>query len=383
MGRFFGRFALILLICSVLTGCSKAEKDEWFESARTDAEETAEELYKKALNEDILIVYTVTTRAVQTKESFEARYPGLCVEIRDLRSPDLIEAVEANFRKGGATCDVVICTDNSGDFKERLVDTSAVVPFLPKDIASHMKKGDAEGTVSFVNEAEILFYSTMIYDECPISNIWELTDVKYRGRIYMPNPLRSFSTYALCTSFFSHSDELQKALSEYGHPEIVIPEGSNAAEVFWKMAASNIIFTNSSDEVIEALGNGEADFGFAVSSKLRFRDLGYEIEAVYSLNPFSGCRTSYSVMLARNSRNINTAKLFIRWLLGEADGNGEGYKPFNTIGTWSVRDDVSDVTEIPLDNISLIRADTGSRTVTRDQMEEFWAQILKSSATEQ
>ena len=383
MGKLLGRLAIFILIAAAFTGCGKKERDEWLEAAALTTDESVSELYEKALKEDILIVYTVTTRAAQTKESFEAQYPGLCVEIRDLRSPDLIDAVEANFKNGGSDCDVVICTDNSGDFRERLVNTSAVVPYLPSDIAAHMSmRGDKE-PVDFVNEAELLFYSAKRWDSCPITNIWELTEERYKGLIYMPNPLRSFSTYALCSATFDRSDDLKKALEAYGHSEIVIPEGNNAAEVFWKMAAQNIIFTNSSDEVVEALGNGVAGFGFAVSSKMRLNSLGYGLMPAYSLNPFSGCRTSYAVMLARNSRNVNTAKLFIRWMMGEADGKGEGYSPFNTAGTWPARDDIVGVNEVSLDEAAVIAAPAGEDAVARKKMEDFWAQVLKSSATEQ
>ena len=57
-----------------------------------------------------------------------------------------------------------------------------------------------------------------------------------------------------------------KVYSDYGKGE-ALPANADAAEYFWKMAAKNIVFTNSSDEVVEALSNGEADFGFAVSSR--------------------------------------------------------------------------------------------------------------------
>ena len=303
------------------------------------------------------------------------------MEIRDLRSPDLVEAVENNYKAGLSDCDVVICNDNSGEFKSRLVDTSIVVPYMPKDIALHMKDGAQGDMVSFVNEAELLFYSSGLGEECPIDNIWELTEEKYHGRIYMPNPLRSFSTYALCAATMTCSDEFAKARDSYGKIDDSATS-VDAAEQFWRMAADNIVFTNSSDEVVEALSNGEADFGFAVSSKLRMRDLGYGISPAYTVKPFSGCRTSYSVMLARNSKNINSAKLFIRWLLGEADGSGEGNKPFATPGTWSARDDIEDATPISLDSVNLIVPDQNEMIALKPKMETFWSEIIKNSATE-
>ena len=171
------------------------------------------------MKEVVLIVYTVSTRLTEVKESFEREYPGLLVEIRDLRSPNLVSAVEENYQKGGSDCDVVICSDNSGDFKTRLADTGIVTGYVPKDIGKHFKTADnsreageqqgnnADGILSFVYEAEMLFYNSAEYESCPIENIWELTDEKYRNRIYMPNPLRSFSTYTLCTSMFQTESE--------------------------------------------------------------------------------------------------------------------------------------------------------------------------------
>ena len=195
MEKIPGRIAaLILAMALALGGCGDAAGIEEETGNVITDNSTPEELYERALKEDILVVYTVSTRVVDTKEAFEKAYPGLFVEVRDLRSPNLIEEVEKGNVSGTPVCDVVLCNDNSGEFKSRLVDTGIVVPFLPEDIGVHMEEAAADGMVSFLNEAEILFYSTKEYSECPIENIWELTEEKYKGRVYMPNPLRSFST---------------------------------------------------------------------------------------------------------------------------------------------------------------------------------------------
>ncbi len=390
--------AVILLAGAILlTGCKNktAARDEWLESARLDDEESEDELYEKALKEDILIVYTVTTRITEVKESFEREYPGLLVEVRDLRSPNLVSAVEENYQKDGSDCDVVICSDNSGDFKTRLYDKGIVVQYMPSDIRKHMRS-DGNDMIPFVNEAEMLFYNSAKYVSCPITNIWELTEEKYRNRIYMPNPLRSFSTYTLCTSVFQNgsADRLEKACEDYFgkefDPEDALRENiaaggsrkdsawnvSACAALLWTKIAENTVFTNSSDEVVEALSNGNADFGFLVSSKMRFSDIGFTMQPVYRLDPFSGCRTSYSVTLARNSKNINTAKLFIRYLLGGEDGSGEGYKPFKTLGTWSARDDVGDGNPVALEDIDLIVPDQDF-IVKQEWTEGFWTELLR------
>ena len=372
-----GRIGALILLLLLCAGCGAA--GEHVGEPPESTMERPEELYKKALQEDVLVVYTVSTRVVQTKESFESAYPGLSVEVRDLRSPSLIEAVEKEHQSSRPECDVVLCNDNSGQFRQHLVDTGLVVPWLPADIAAHTKDNPDGNGGSFLYEAEMLFYSSLLYDTCPISNLWELTEERFRGRIYMPNPLNSFSTYALCGAMLQHTDELAEAYRLYAGKELQTAAGETAAECFWRAAAANILFTNSSDEVIEALSNGDADFGFSVSSKLRYRELGYRIEPVWNLTPFTGCRTSYAVMIAADSRNRNTAKLFIRYIMGETDGKGEGYLPFRTAGTWSARDDVPDGNDVPLSEVDLIVPDQEALILSRDKMQTFWSEVIRDS----
>ncbi len=381
MGSLFRRSGAVLLILMLLCGCKAApDEDPWLVTARLDEQQTPEELYQNALREDVLVVYTVTTRAAETKEAFEAAYPGLAVELRDLRSPDLIGEVERDHRRGAASCDIVLCNDNSGDLKERLVDTGIVIPWLPEDISEHLKEGMLdEGMVTFVNEAELLLYSTTNHDRCPVDNLWALTEPAWRGRIYMPNPLRSFSTYALCGGSLEEDAAFAEAYREYAGEEPPLLEGGSAAVLFWTKLSENVVFTNSSDEVVEALNDGSADFGFAVSSKLRLRDVGYRLAPVWQLKPFAGARLSFSVMLAHGARNVNAAKLFIRFLFGEADGQGAGYRPFCTAGTWSARDDVADGNPVPLDEIALIVPSQHRLIEERASIGSLWAGILKNN----
>lgn len=378
------RTGLLLLAAVMMTGLSGCKnkvdsKDEWLSYAALDESETSEELYEKALKEDILVVYSVTTRVTQTKDAFEKAYPGLCVEIRDMRSPNLIEAAVDNYERGYSDCDVILCNDNSGDFKEKIVDRKIAYPYIPADIKDKVKEGTNEGMGSFLNEAEMLFYDGAKYETCPIENIWELTEERFRGKVYMPNPLQSFSTYAFCGASFEHADELSKAYEDYAGEPLSIPGGSNAAEVFWRSLSENIVFTNSSDGVVEAIGAGEAEFGILVSSKLRFKGIGYDLEPVYRLDPFCGCKVTFSVMIARNSKNVNSAKLFVRFLMGEADGNGEGYKPFVTDGTWSFRTDVKDGSEVSMEEMDLLTPDQDYLIANRKFFGDFWAEIISNA----
>ncbi|MBQ0041849.1 MAG: extracellular solute-binding protein [Lachnospiraceae bacterium] len=372
---------LVLASALILTGCaSTANTADNMSSKEQLAEVKNEaELYEAALKEDTLIVYTVSTRITKVKEAFEKAYPGLSVEVRDLRSPDLVEAVWTNYDSGSGECDVVVCNDNSGSFYDRLVKTGAVVPYVPDDIRTNMEPDCVGDTISFLIEADLFFYNTEKYEACPISNIWELTDPKYEGKIYVPNPLRSFSTYALFGSILDQSQVVEEAYTKLYGRELNLGEYNSASELFLGELSKNVVFTNSSDEVYEALGTteGKADFGIMVSSKLRMQDYGYSFEAITNLEPFCGCKSSYSVMLASRSKNVNAAKLFIWFLLGGSDGTGEGYKPFLTKGTWSARTDVINEDAMYVPDNQLLIPDPLELSAKSAQMDEFFERIIK------
>lgn len=370
-------FAIMLFA----TGCENKVETEntWLQDAKLDETETVDELYRLALKEDTLIVYTVSTRITKVKESFEKEYPGLSVEVRDLRSPDLVEAVWTNFSENGSECDVVICNDNSGYFYEKLVKTGAVAAYMPSDIKPKMFSDCIGESITFINEAELICYNTEKFSECPIKNIWELTDEKYAEKIYVPNPIRSFSTYALFGSILDESEALEEAyITLYGRaPEL--GDNNSVSELFLSELSKNVVYTNSSDEVYEALGTtgGKAELGIMVSSKLRMQDYGYSFDAIYDLDPFCGCKTSFAVMIASGSKNVNTAKLFVRYLLGEADGTGDGYKPYLTKGTWSARADVINENEMTIPIGKLLIPNQKLLSEKSKQNEAFFEKIIK------
>lgn len=378
------RIKAIILCISVLlltTGCGGDKKAEWLKDADLSAEETSDELYEKALKEDTLVIYSISTRITEVKQSFERQYPGLAVEVIDVRSDSIVNMVESDNNSGKSGSDIVICNDNSGELSEKLIDTGFIYPYIPYDIAPKLRAGHGGRELLFLDEAQLLYYNSEVYNENPITNIWELCEEQYRGKIYMPSPLRSYSTYGFCAMTMSKSEELRKAYSDYSGTELEIPDGKTAAEVFWEKLSVNVCFTNSSDETAEALGSatGKAHFGLMISSKQRLKGVGYHFEPIYKLNPFSGSYASTSVMITAGSKNISSAKLFIRWLLGEADGSGEGALPYKTEGTWSVRNDVSDGNAMPLSEIDLLWLDKDYMKKNKDCIAEFFTNIVKQN----
>lgn len=388
------RWMLILLLLQVImmAGCGENEKNnkqaekmqKWKEEANLSGKESAEELYQAASEEDTLVIYSVSSRVFEVKESFEKEYPGLTVEIKDVRGEDIVNMLQDNYEKENYACDLVICSDCNGSLNRELLEPGILYSYIPPDIAPKMKESHADNELVFVGEALMFFYNETVFDEQPIQNIWELTKEQYKGKIIMANPLSSFSTYGFCSAVLGESEKISEAYEEYAGEALDVPKGKTAGEVFWEQAAKNIVFTNSSDEVLEGIGGiGSDDYwiGIMISSKMRYQELGYHFAPIYRLNPFSTVYTPNSVTIAAGSPNINTAKLFVRYLLGETDGTGEGIKPYMTSGTWSTRVDVEDANEVPLSQIDYLEINKKYLYENMDAMSNFWNELLKENVT--
>ncbi|MFA9466263.1 MAG: ABC transporter substrate-binding protein [Velocimicrobium sp.] len=377
----------------LMSGCSQKNMktsqqtymETWLEKANLGATETKEELYEAAQSEDTLVIYTVTTRVFDVKESFEREYPGLTVEIKHVRSKDVVDQVKLNYEQEKYPCDLVICSDNDGSLNDQLVKPGIIYPYIPNDIAPKMKEGHADGELFFLGEALMLFYNGELYKEAPIKNIWELTQNKYKGKIIMANPLRSFSTYGFCSMLLKEEKQVEEAYERYKGEKLRIPEGSTASEILWEQMAPNIVFTNSSDEVAEGIGNSGKEgmeLGIMISSKMRLMDIGYQFAPIYRLDPFSAVYTPNCIMIAGGCKNINAAKLFVRYILGEADGTGEGRLPYSTKGTWSTRVDAPDGNDVPLYKMDVMSLDERYIHENREDIQRFFERILNDNITE-
>jgi len=387
-----GIMILCMMLMIGLTGCADngpdsrrvKEMEQWVQTANLSGTESAEELYQAALEEDTLVIYSVSSRVFDVKDTFEKEYPGLTVEVKDIRGDDIVNKLLDNYEKGEFCCDLVICSDCDGRLNKELLEPGILYPYIPWDIAPQMKEGHADRELVFVGEALMFFYNEGVFDKQPISNIWELTEEQYKNRIIMANPLSSFSTYGFCTAVLSESDKIAEAYEEYSGDALVIPEGKTAGEIFWEQAVKNIVFTNSSDEVMEGIGSaggGGYWIGIMISSKMRYQELGYHFAPIYRLNPLSTVYTPNTVTIAGGSKNVNAAKLFVRYLLGETDGTGEGIVPFRTEGTWSVRMDIPDANSVPLSEIDCIPINEEYLYENMDTMSEFWKELLKENVT--
>lgn len=70
------------------------------------------------------------------------------------------------------------------------------------------------------------------------------------------------------------------------------------------------------------------------------------------------------------------AKLLARFMMGGVDGNIGGYKPFNTLGGWPVRDDLASAEgSTPFEEINAAPFDDTEIYYNYNTVRDFWQQL--------
>lgn len=384
MKRLLVMAITLTLMLSACGPASDQEKDPlagWLAAAKLDAEETPEELYAAALNEGILTVYSTSTRMMDVAKAFEKEYPGLVARVEHLRENDMITRLTGNYEAGNFACDLICTADGQGIIQNELMRKNIIVKYVPHDMRDKLLPGNNEDFLMFVGEAAVFSYNDAYYEEPPISNWWELTEEKWRGLVYMPNPMRSTTTLAFLNMTIENSGVMAKAYEDlYGQP-LQLPDGESAGREFVRrLVANDVHIVNSSDETAAEIGypgSPRPSVGIAISSKTRLRALGYTLTNHYGMEPFCGVYTPVSVMMAGGAKNVSAAKLFIRFLMGEADGQGEGYKPYLQSGAWSVRNDVRDDTGVRSEELNLLQLDKAYLYKNYDAFLAFWKELIE------
>ncbi|MGI6154219.1 MAG: ABC transporter substrate-binding protein [Christensenellaceae bacterium] len=370
-------FAVSLLACGA--PMSENTSAGWSAYAALDASQTPEELYEAALKEGTLTIYSNTTRIYDTQEAFEKTYPGLLADVQFVRATDLIRLLEEESSAEEPVCDIVICTDSNAKLSGTFVPDGLLYKYTPPSIADKIRPENNETVLDFMVEGAVLFYNNDVHDAPPLTNWWELTEPRFKGRFYMVDPLRSHTTNALMFTMIEHSDEMAQAYFDLYGKELEVPAGSTAGQEFWRMLLQNDVqFTSSSDEALEMVGMpGQKDppVAILVSSKERKTGLGYSIAPIYEMQPAAGVLVPGSVMLHGGSQNVNAAKLFIYFLLGGEDGTGDGFTPYMHEGSWSVRTDVTTPSSIRREDVRFWNLNRTFFAEHQTEYTEYWTKL--------
>ena len=323
------------------------QHNEWaVENKINDGSQTAAELYELAKKEGSVVLYSISSRCTKVADSFNAQYPGVVCEAYDLGSGEIVEKITREHEAGIVNCDVVHCKDMDGTYYQEFVLENIMHVYRPNDITAHIPENLRQYTMPMYVELQNWFYNYELCDEQPINSWWDLTKPEWAGKFYFTVPTSTGDVTASLTALTAYSDDFAANYEEvFGEPiEYTNPWAVENAvyELIWRLSQNNPLEAGT-DAALEGLSLAEEVLiAMGPSSKLRNNaSKGWKLKEI-KIEPYVGIPATNVLYIVDNCPHPNAAKLLVRWMMGEADGTGEGNKPWQTLGGWSVRDDIAD-----------------------------------------
>ncbi|RVH38760.1 ABC transporter substrate-binding protein [Sinorhizobium meliloti] len=288
-----------------------------------------------AKNEKPITIYDSTGKIVEMAENFSAKY-GLKATGMKVSANSQLEMIIREAQADNVQGDVVLITDAPAALAQ-LLPEEFVQSYLPEDMAAKIP-AEFRNPLAISTNANVWAYNTEAYDKCPVSNIWELTEPKWKGKVALVDPLTK-STY---TDWFNqmeaHGDDKVAAAYKTHFGQDLQTEEKSASAAWIKALAENApLATDGDDPVAEAVGApGQKAPFFGLLSSAKFRDneaKGYKLGICKDLDPWVGWTYVKLGLIASKTASPNAARLFVHYILTEegiAPQMKDGKLPTNT-----------------------------------------------------
>lgn len=359
---------------------------------------TDEELYALAKEEKGDInVYAISSRMQKVAEKFNEAYPGLNAQAYDLDQDEAIAKVKIEAETGNINADVLQCKDTAGEIFYDFYPLGYITPFYPADIVEKISnKALLDNGFPFYSALNFWYYNTEMFpDGQPISSWWDLIQKDENGNqrfALITKEIGSEDTYlSLFSSFVVNADQMEADyLAKYGKPieftydpSIFGTEPDNYGwEFIYRFTQMKMTFISDGDEVVEAVAkSSEPTLGFCSAGKITNRDEnGWPVSWVTNLTPYTATQNSNYLYLINNNDSPAGARLFIRYLMGGADGQSGGFEPFTKEGNWSIRTDlVNENNPFAIEDSGAIVTDIKEIYDIILDVKDFWVYNLNKS----
>lgn len=348
------RLGLPVAALFLLAGCSSQPAGQ---EDTSDLDSLShDELVARAQEEGRVVVYSFTSRIATIEEEFEAAYPGIDVVATDISSTEQITRLASEHQAGSATADVVYVSD-APVVIQQLIEPGILLPYLPPRVADVLPAQYQEPVVANRLSTKVLMYNEESHPEgSPVSNLWELTEEEWNGRVIMVDPLQRGDYLDLLTEFSLRAEEFAEAYREHTGAELRPRDGiENAGQQFIAdLYANDLVLVDSTDAVNAAVGDtGQASppVGFTSYSDRRDNeDEGRALQVAQDVSPSAGIVFPALLGTTASAENPAAARLLIDFMMGDdSPDGGPAYAPFYVPGDYPTRTDI----EPPSDALSL------------------------------
>ncbi len=307
-------------------------------------------------------VYSNSGGVEDLPDAWYALYPDIEFDAADTDGIDT--KMSAEQESGNVVGDVWFNSDGHILFG-RFVPNQWLWWFVPRDVSIPELTADRPFAIARHSTDVIGYNNKFNPDGCPITNIWQITEEKYKAKFFMEDPISDVSTMAKMATFVQNADEMAVAYQDlyskdWATDELAAPDASGTvvenAGYLWlkKLAYNGVVIFNDGDMVDEAyaglaLPEGEEPgLGWSgYSSYEATLDGELNMMPCFDLNPVMGIQKTSFLAIATNAPHPNAAKLFIRFILSE-----DGFAPWNELGTYPAAEGLSvNEDNLPIDQL--------------------------------
>ena len=324
---------------AVFSGGSKEKKDAVpMEEAEPVEEYSYEKLVELAKAEGELVVYDTSSKIVPIGKAFQEKY-GITVKATKMKNPEQVERVKREVDAGNIQVDVVGLSDGPIIVNE-LIPQGYLENWIPPDFKNRIPK-EFHYPLTYRVGQKTFGYNFESYEKSPVTNIWQLTEPEWKGRVFTNDPAANPTLlgFFVAMTKAENAEKLEKAYEEYYGEKIKLEEENAGWEFLLRLFRNNPVIMKSDGDVAEAVGapgQAKAPIGFYTYAKQRGNDDGLKLAVAFDIAPFIGFASGTYANPVKGCAHPNAAKLFVRFLLTE-----EGIKPhMKKIGVYSPNPDI-------------------------------------------
>ncbi|MFD1252142.1 hypothetical protein DEVEQU_03137 [Devosia equisanguinis] len=274
-------------------------------------------LIEAARAEPPLTVFDSTGKIVDIAEGFSAKYGIEAIGTKSKATAQM-ETIIREVQSGNVQTDVSLIADPAAVIGQ-LLPAGFVESWVPPDLEADIKP-EARNPLLVVSSPNIFTYNTALFDTCPVTNIWQLTEPEWKGRVSMQDPLGKPSYTDWFNQMRSYADDRIAAAyqAQYGKP--IESEFDSAAEAFVAALAANGPLLTDSDssaaEAVAAPGQTEPFVGLVSAAKFRDNEgAGFTLGLCSGMNPIIGFANATVGVIVKGTDSPNAAKLFIHYVM--------------------------------------------------------------------
>lgn len=335
-----------------------------------------EALVEAAKAEKPINIYDSTGKIVEMAESFTKKY-GVKATGMKVSANSQLEMIIRESQANNVQGDVVLLTDAPAALAQ-LLPEKFVENYLPADKAATIPQ-QFQNPLAISTNANVWAYNTEAYDKCPVGNIWELTEPKWKGKVAVIDPLTKGNYTDWFNQLEAHgSGAIAAAYKAHFGKDIETDDNSAAAAWIKAFANNGPLATDSDDKVSEAVGApGQKEPFFGLLSSAKFRDnqdKGYKLGICTTIEPWVGWNYVKLGLVAAKTKSPNAAKLFIHYILTE-----EGIAPQMQDGKLPTSTDIKMPADEPsglmkvADKLQAYDPSTGLDDFDRrEEWQDFW-----------